>query len=92
MERDECIKIFNDKIRNVPLSLDKQVIPLVLDYLTEINYEKINEMISLIGQNPQIAGNFFPEMIDYYCKKFNIIKVMKKDKFNNFNLIMFYGG
>lgn len=91
MTKEECINIFNAQIRGAPISFDKQIIPLVLEYLTEINYEKINEMINLIGQNPQIVQGMFPDIINYYCNKFNITKVMKLDKFNNFNVIMYYG-
>lgn len=90
MEKKDCIEVFNAMIKQTPISFDEKIVPLILEYLTEINYEKINEMIYLIRENPQMINRFLPEMIEYYCKKFNIFKLMQKDKFNNFKVIMYY--
>lgn len=90
MEKKDCIEVFNAMIKQTPISFYEKIVPLILEYLTEINYEKINEMIYLIRENPQMINRFLPEMMEYYCKKFNIFKLMQKDKFNNFKVIMYY--
>ena len=42
MKKSDCIKIFNASIRGTPVSFNKELIPLISDYLTEIKYEKSN--------------------------------------------------
>ena len=91
MNKNDCIEIFNAMIRGTPIPFHQRILPLISEYLTEINSEKIQEKISLIGQNPSLANNIFPELVDYYCKKYDIIKVNKPDKFNNLKTIMYYG-
>lgn len=89
--KEECIEIFNAMIRGTPVSFNERILPMISEYLTEINSENIPEKINLIGQNPQLANNIFPDVVEYYCTKYNIIKVMEPDKFNNLKIIMYYG-
>lgn len=89
--KEECIEIFNATIKDIPISFNDRILPMILEYLTEINSENIQEKINLIGQNPELASDIFPDIIEYYCIKYNIIKVMGPDKFNNLKIIMYYG-
>ena len=91
MDKNDCIEIFNAMIRGAPVSFTEKILPMISEYLTEINSGNIAEKISLIGQNPQLANNIFPDVVNHFCSKYNIVKVMETDKFNNFKTIMYYG-
>ena len=59
MSKDDCIMIFNSMIEGKTISWDKFILPLISDYLTEINCEKSTELISLIDfgfVNPDSSG------------------------------------
>ena len=90
----DCLDVFNAMIRNIPVSFDKKLFPIVSEYLTEINYENSDKMINLIVQNPQVVQRFIPELIEYYCRKYNILRLQLKPNLNsiNFNLktILYY--
>lgn len=78
MTKKDCIRIFNAMVRNIPVSYDKEIIPLVSDYLTEIKYENSSKIINLILQQPDLLQLALPKIIDYYCKKFNIYQLIDK--------------
>ena len=68
-------------IKGIPVPFDKQLLPMVSEYLTEINYENSGKMINLIVQN------FIPDLIEYYCRKYNIFRLQIKPKnINNINI------
>lgn len=94
VEKNDCLDIFNAMIRGTPISFEKKLLPIISEYLTEINYENSDKMINLIVQNPQIAQNIIPELVEYYCKKYNILRLQLKPDLNsiNFNLktILYY--
>ena len=94
MIKNDYISIFNAMIRGTPVSFQEKLFPMVSEYLTEIKYENSNKMINLIVQNPQIIQNFIPELIEYYCRKYNILRLQIKPNLNsiNFNLktILYY--
>ena len=52
MNKKDYIDMFNGIIRGDPVPFKEKVIPMISDYLTEINYENREKMISLIEQNP----------------------------------------
>jgi hypothetical protein len=78
MTKKDCIRIFNAMVRNIPVSYDKEIIPLVSDYLTEIKYENSSKIINLILQQPDLLQLALPKIIDYYCRKFNIFQLINK--------------
>jgi hypothetical protein len=78
MTKKDCIRIFNAMVRNIPVSYDKEIIPLVSDYLTEIKYENSSKIINLILQQPDLLQLALPKIIDYYCRKFNIFQLIDK--------------
>jgi hypothetical protein len=92
--KHDCLDVFNAMIKGTPVSFDKKLFPIVSEYLTEINYENSDKMINLIVQNPQIVQRFIPELVEYYCKKYNILRLQLKPNSNsiNFNLktILYY--
>ena len=92
MDKSECIDIFNAMIRGTPVSFTEKLLPLVSDYLTEIKYENSDKMINLIVQNPQLIQNTIPELVDYYCRKYNILSIKQKtlNSFNNLKTILYY--
>ena len=89
--KQECISIFNAMIRGAPI--DKLII-LISDYLTEIKCEKSGEIINLIAQNPQLIQQVFPQIVEYYCRKYNILSIKKVDLnnlyINSLKTILYY--
>lgn len=93
MNKNECISIFNTMIRGTPVSFTEKLLPLFSDYLTEIKCEKSDKMINLIVQNPQLIQQALPVLIEYYCRKYNILRVQVKSDLNiniNFKTILYY--
>lgn len=86
MSKEEYIKIFNAMIRGTPVDFNKNLLPMVSDYLTEIKCENSDKMISLIVQNPQLVQQIIPKIVDYYTRKYNILSII----FNN-KTILYYG-
>jgi Zn finger protein HypA/HybF involved in hydrogenase expression len=91
VNKQECISIFNAMIRGTPT--DKLII-LISDYLTEIKCEKSDKMINLIVQNPQLIQQVFPQIVEYYCRKYNILSIKKVDLnnlyINSLKTILYY--
>ena len=89
--KQECISIFNAMIRGTPT--DKLII-LISDYLTEIKCEKSDKMINLIVQNPQLIQQALPQIVEYYCRKYNILSIKKVDLnnlyINSLKTILYY--
>jgi len=93
MTKQDYIRIFNAMIRGTPVSWDKEVFPMISEYLTEINYENYPKVIQLIAQRPQEAQLFMPELINYYCKKFSILSIKQLPSPNDLNFtktILYY--
>ena len=72
MDGNQCVKIFNAQIRGKPVSFDKEIIPLVSDYLTENNIENSEKIINLIIQKPILLSQVFQQLVDYYRIKYSI--------------------
>ena len=77
MSKSECIEVFNAMIRGTPLSFQKNLLPMYSEYLTENNIENSDKLINLVVQNPQLIQQAIPEIVDYYCRKYNIL-ILKK--------------
>lgn len=77
MTKTECINIFNSSIRGTPVSFQEKLLPMISEYLTENNIENSDKMITLIVQNPQLVQQCLPEVIDYYCRKYDILTLNK---------------
>ena len=77
MTKNECIEIFNAMIRGTPISFTEKLLPMYSEYLTENNIENSEKLINLVVQNPQLIQCSMPEIVDYYCRKYNIF-ILKK--------------
>ena len=77
VNKNDCIDIFNAMIRGTPVSFKDKLLPMVSEYLTENNIENSDKMINLIVQNPQLIQQTVPKVVEYYCRKFNIL-ILKK--------------
>ena len=94
MSKEEYISIFNAVIIGTPVSFTDKLLPLISDYLTEINYENLEKTISLIMQNPQLIERFMPDIVDHYCRKYSIYKLQKlpgRQDINIIKTILYYG-
>ncbi len=96
MNKSDCLEVFNAMIRGTPISFQDKLLPMFSEYLTENNIENSDKMIHLVVQNPQLIQEAFPEIIEYYCRKFNIfslqIKISPNNSLfnNNFKTILYY--
>ena len=90
--KQDCIGIFNAMIRGTPVSFQDKLLPMVSEYLTENNVENSDKMINLIVQNPQLIQQTIPEVVDYYCRKFDILSIIELSKNNLINnkTILYY--
>ena len=77
MTKNECIDIFNAMIRGTPVSFTEKLLPMYSEYLTENNIENSEKLINLVVQNPQLIQQSIPQIVDYYCRKFNILILQK---------------
>ena len=85
MDKNDLIGLFNSMILGTPISFDKKLLPMISEYLTEIKLENKDKICNLIKQNPQIANNYLPDCIRYYCQKYCIISIIFKNQ-----IILYY--
>jgi hypothetical protein len=81
-------------IRGTPVSFTNELLPLYSEYLTENNFENSDELVNLIVQNPQLIQQAFPQIVEYYCRKYNILSIKKVDLnnlyINSLKTILYY--
>ena len=85
----DCLNIFNARIRGTPISIDKLIL-LYSEYLTENNIENSDKLINLVVQNPQLIRTAYPKIEEYFCKKYNILKLQGQNALNINQTILFY--
>ena len=90
MTKNDYMYIFNAMIRGTPISFQEKLLPMYSEYLTENNIENSDKLINLIVQNPGLLQQYIPDIINFYRKKYNILRIDSKDKFNNFKPILYY--
>ena len=92
--KNDCIGVFNAMIRGTPVSFQDKLLPLYSEYLTENNFENSDKLINLVVQNPKLIQQAIPEIVEYYCRKYNILSLnLKLDPnglFNNLKTILYY--
>ena len=80
MEKSDYIRVFNAMIRGEPISWQKEVLPMICEYLTEIKLENYEKVINLIVQNPQLSSNYLIDCTRYYCQKHCILSILYNNK------------
>lgn len=94
VSKEDCVSVFNAMIRGTPVSFEKQLLPLYSEYLTENNFEKSDKLINLVVQNPQLIQQAIPNIVEFYCRKYNIFSLQEKSSLNslinNFKTILYY--
>ena len=94
VSKEDCVSVFNAMIRDTPVSFEKQLLPLYSEYLTENNFEKSDKLINLVVQNPQLIQQAIPNIVEFYCRKYNILSLQEKSSLNslinNFKTILYY--
>ena len=93
--KDDCINIFNAIITGTPVSFQDKLLPLYSEYLTENNFENSDKLVNLIVQNPQLIQQAIPNIVEYYCRKYNILSLKERLDLNslfnnNFKTILYY--
>ena len=81
--KNDCIGVFNAMIRGTPVSFQDKLLPLYSEYLTENNFENSDKLVNLVVQNPQLIQQAIPNIVEYYCRKFNILSLEKRLDLNN---------
>ena len=89
MTKTECINIFNAMIHGTHISLQEKLLPMVSEFLLEKNVENPNKIISILAQNPSLVSRAFPEIIDFYCRKYEILTLNNVIN-GQLNPIMYY--
>ena len=85
MTKEDYIEVFNAMVTGKPVSFQEKLLPMYSEYLTENNIENSEKLINLVVQNPQLIQQYMPEMVSYYCRKYNICSI----SFNN-KILMYY--
>ena len=75
--KELCIDVFNNMIRGTPVSFTEKLLLIYSEYLTENNIENSEKLINLVVQNPQLIQQSIPTIVEYYCRKFNILSVLE---------------
>ena len=88
MTKNDCIDVFNAMIRGTPISFNEKILPLISEYLTENNIENSEEMINLIVQNPNLAQQIMPKVVNYFSNKYTILSIVINN--NNFQKTILY--
>lgn len=91
--KDLCIEVFNSMIRGTPVSFTETLLPIYSEYLTENNIENSEKLINLVVQNPQLLQEAIPKIVDYYCRKYNILSILLLPNANEINIpktILYY--
>lgn len=88
MTKNDCIDVFNAMIRGTPISFNEKILPMISDYLTENNIENSDKMINLIVQNPNLAQQIMPKVVNYFSDKYTILSIVINN--NNFSKTILY--
>ena len=89
--KEFCIDMFNNMIRGTPVSFSEKLLPIYSEYLTENNVENSDKLINLVVQNPQLIQQSISKVVEYYCRKYNILSLQdrKDNQFIN-KTILYY--
>ena len=85
MNKNDFADIFNCFLTGTPVDFNNRLIPIILEYLTDIKCENTQKTISLLRNNPPILSNLMGKLIPYFCRKYSINSVL----FNN-KTLMYY--
>lgn len=73
MNREEFIEILRSMKREMRL---EKIFPMLLEFLTMKGIKAADKKIPLLTQTPVVLQNIIDQAVSYYCKKFNVIKVI----------------
>lgn len=79
MTKEKLTELLNSFARNQPVDI-KDIVNLISDYLTDINYENSDKLISFISNNPILTSEALPTVIDYFRRKYTIYSVIYNNK------------
>ena len=78
--KNDCIEVFNAMIRGTPVSFKEKLLPLYSEYLTENNVENSDKLINLVVQNPMLMQTALPKIVEYFCRKEDILRIYYNNK------------
>jgi chromosomal replication initiation ATPase DnaA len=85
MNKQEIIEIFNASIHSKSMHIDK-IIQLISEFLSDIKYNRADEMLRLFLTNPQLTQITIPTIIKHFSIKYNIYSLLDKE----YNTILYY--
>lgn len=75
MTKEKCIIIFNKNSLNI-----NDLIALLTDFLAEIEYKNISEMVEFIISNPVSIQQAYKKVKEHYCRKHEINRLISDNK------------
>lgn len=81
---NKCLKVFNASAKGESVSFS-ELLEIISEYLTDIKFEKSNEMISFLMSNPNFIPTALSKVIEHFCRKYSIFRIF----FNN-KTILYY--
>lgn len=88
MTKQDYVDAFNALCRGKSISFENNLLPMFSEYLTENNIENSEKIINLVVQNHQLINWYIPEVIDYYCRKHEILSLVEPEM--NINKTILY--
>lgn len=85
MKLQQILNILNASATGNSISFDKEIIPMISDFLTENNIKNSDKLINLILQQPALAQMALPTVFRYFVQKHHINTV----SFNN-KILLYY--
>lgn len=84
MTREIIVELLNNSINNKSSNV-KELLEMVENYLTDINFDRKKEMIQLIVNTPPLLPQAIKSVFDYYIYKYSINYII-----HNNNIIKYY--
>lgn len=82
--KNKCTMLFNSYINNAPTDISI-ILELLDEYLRDKKIKDVQKYIDGAAKYPIILSNIFPELLDYFTRKYNINSVIYNNK-----IILYY--
>lgn len=77
--KEESVKILNKIITNQGIN-PSELIPFILEYLTDINVENPEKEISLMQTNPYRIASYWEQVTKHLVNKYCICNILDKNR------------
>ena len=77
MTRNDCVEILNAANEGRPTN---KLMMAISEYIAESKPQQVNKMIEFLNANPHFINMIFPQVMEYYQKKFNIVSIIQNNR------------